>query len=141
MQLHPSLKSIGKDGGLMEEIFKCLFELPTTIHKIKRHALPPKCKTRASRTIAFKLLEELVKDCSPNMIELARLIQAQHLSLFERGQEVVEWNYSPSADERSPIGYVGLRNLGCTCYMNSLLQQLVCSRMSFLISLVYDAKV
>lgn len=35
----------------------------------------------------------------------------------------LEWNHSPSAGERSATGYVGLKNLGCTCYMNSLLQQ------------------
>jgi len=34
-----------------------------------------------------------------------------------------EWNHSPLAGERSSAGYVGLKNLGCTCYMNSLLQQ------------------
>ena len=25
---------------------------------------------------------------------------------------------------KSPTGYVGLKNLGCICYMNSLMQQL-----------------
>jgi ubiquitin carboxyl-terminal hydrolase 34 len=34
------------------------------------------------------------------------------------------WNYSPpgSTGERSQK-YVGLRNLGCICYMNSMMQQ------------------
>lgn len=35
------------------------------------------------------------------------------------------WDYRPEREIRSiGINYVGLRNLGCTCYMNSLLQVL-----------------
>lgn len=28
------------------------------------------------------------------------------------------WGFDPEASLRSPVGYVGLRNMGCTCYMN-----------------------
>jgi len=31
---------------------------------------------------------------------------------------------SQTSGVRSSAGYVGLRNFGCTCYMNSLIQQL-----------------
>jgi hypothetical protein len=34
------------------------------------------------------------------------------------------WNYSPESFARSATGLVGLRNLGSTCYMNSIFQQL-----------------
>lgn len=34
-----------------------------------------------------------------------------------------EFEYGVSGD-RSDTGYVGIRNLGCICYMNSLIQQL-----------------
>lgn len=34
-----------------------------------------------------------------------------------------KWNYVPSQDMRSPNGYVGIKNLGCICYMNAMLQQ------------------
>lgn len=35
-----------------------------------------------------------------------------------------EWNYVPKNDRRNEAGYVGLRNLGSTCYINAFLQQL-----------------
>jgi ubiquitin carboxyl-terminal hydrolase 9/24 len=35
----------------------------------------------------------------------------------------MDWTLSPSADDKSATGHTGLKNLGCTCYMNSLLQQ------------------
>lgn len=34
------------------------------------------------------------------------------------------WNYDPNAALKSPNAYVGLKNQGATCYMNSFLQQL-----------------
>jgi hypothetical protein len=54
------------------------------------------------------------------------LVRKFHLNEAKEGEIVplgLEWNHSPAAGERSPTGYVGLKNLGCTCYMNSLLQQ------------------
>ncbi|CAN0216357.1 unnamed protein product, partial [Ectocarpus sp. 12 AP-2014] len=38
--------------------------------------------------------------------------------------ERVSWAYAPRQTDKAECGYVGLQNLGATCYMNSLLQQL-----------------
>jgi len=37
---------------------------------------------------------------------------------------VNNWKISAKYQTKSPTGHVGLKNLGCTCYMNSLMQQL-----------------
>ncbi len=41
-----------------------------------------------------------------------------------RAGRAADWLMSSQQQDRSKSKYVGLRNLGCTCYMNSLIQQL-----------------
>mmetsp|Transcript_12467 Transcript_12467/g.20271 ORF Transcript_12467/g.20271 Transcript_12467/m.20271 type:complete len:3278 (-) Transcript_12467:248-10081(-) len=96
---------------------QCLFDIASK----DNHGMlsPPKCKTRISRQAAFCLLCELGKDCPPGFRDLVQLVSAQHSGGDRRNQ----WSYQPSALDKAVCGYVGLRNLGATCYMNSLLQQ------------------
>jgi len=37
---------------------------------------------------------------------------------------LIEWEYLPPVGARPNKGFVGLKNAGATCYMNSVLQQL-----------------
>ena len=37
---------------------------------------------------------------------------------------LLEWEYLPAIGPRPPKGFVGLKNAGATCYMNSVIQQL-----------------
>lgn len=73
-----------------------------------------------SREAAYQLLNELIKK-SP--VILSNFIQNQLKPLLELIKRPKSWNYTPpSASERGQK-YVGLKNLGCICYMNSMLQQ------------------
>lgn len=39
-------------------------------------------------------------------------------------ESIGEWEYLPPVGPRPFKGFVGLKNAGATCYMNSVLQQL-----------------
>lgn len=46
------------------------------------------------------------------------------LSLFPGCETLTEWEYLPPVGPRPNKGFVGLKNAGATCYMNSVIQQL-----------------
>eukprot|EP00743_Colponemidia_sp_Colp-15_P003962 GILK01004274.1.p1 GENE.GILK01004274.1~~GILK01004274.1.p1 ORF type:complete len:2187 (+),score=414.92 GILK01004274.1:440-6562(+) len=110
-------------GGLVNELWNnCLFATPLAAADVDESLMPgpPKCKTRESRGAAFALLSALVRDSNLNMEEI---VYKGLLPLQEKIAKVSSWDYSPSSDVKASSGFVGLRNLGCICYMNSMLQQ------------------
>lgn len=113
LSVYPDLKGSAID--LINEVFhNCLFAVPTA--STPRDAPPPKCKHATSRKIAFAFLEELSRDCPENLAKLCELMVPHHqnpaVAISKRG-------YSMPALPKSSTGYVGLKNLGCICYMNA----------------------
>ncbi|XP_041468588.1 ubiquitin carboxyl-terminal hydrolase 34-like isoform X2 [Lytechinus variegatus] len=106
------------EGGqkFVETVFDCLFSLPTPGHQNL-----PKCKSRTSRLAGFDLLLELARECQANYTLLHKLMFQQHAP---NTHPPYPWEYWPQDDSRSSCGYVGLTNLGATCYMASCMQQL-----------------
>lgn len=41
-----------------------------------------------------------------------------------RTRRKADWEIYPQQSEKSSTGFVGLKNLGCICYLNSVMQQL-----------------
>nr|CAG8463916.1 13478_t:CDS:10 [Entrophospora candida] len=115
---HKEFKNILGDGLLEMIFYDCLFEVPNINHS--NSLLPPKCKLEVSRNAALKLLNVLVHECPENFVRLTDL----YLKQLDRGEQLNDnWNYCPKSCQKSVAGYVGLQNLGATCYVNSIVQQ------------------
>ncbi|GFO40772.1 ubiquitin carboxyl-terminal hydrolase 24, partial [Plakobranchus ocellatus] len=81
----------------------------------------PKCSNSESRVAAYDLLVELSTQCLTNLRLVCKDLLMMHHQLNDNTKE---WEYMPPVDGRAACGYVGLRNGGATCYMNSVIQQL-----------------
>jgi ubiquitin carboxyl-terminal hydrolase 34 len=75
---------------------------------------------KRSKDAAYKLLNSLIRK-SPLLFNSFLLKSMSPLmSLIKRHDG---WNYSPPGSSERSQKYVGLRNLGCICYMNAMMQQ------------------
>lgn len=82
-----------------------------------------KCKSKKSRWEALNLLKSLFSN--PKIIDnsCSYLVQLHKTGKW-RTRRVDDWVITLLDKMKSPTGYVGLKNLGCICYMNSFMQQL-----------------
>eukprot|EP01156_Anaeramoeba_ignava_P006096 Anaeramoba_ignava/a347738_295.p1 GENE.a347738_295~~a347738_295.p1 ORF type:complete len:3015 (+),score=860.58 a347738_295:1233-9047(+) len=95
----------------------CLFSIGVSDNG---ELIVPKCQMPDTRRIAYSVVFELVKGNEKDYLHtLDRLSQ-----LHQQLGDLHVWNYSPRENQKSDTGYSGLTNLGSTCYMNSLIQQL-----------------
>ena len=109
---------------LLKNVFyDCLFLIPSSPYEAD--TVKPKCETKSARLTAYELLLELVNGSERNYKELQALFFRHHSADPKTGtHSSYGWNYWPHELERSAVGYVGLINLGATCYMASCVQQM-----------------
>lgn len=110
--------TIGDDwySALINVVFhRCLFEIPFS--QVAGVIPPPICKTDYTRGAAFSLLAKLAGMSIGNYLLVVDLLEKMI------PMECDEWKYTPAKESKCKEGYVGLRNLGATCYMNSIMQQ------------------
>ncbi|CAF1165958.1 unnamed protein product [Adineta steineri] len=82
----------------------------------------PICQSPLTILAAFDLLVILGTNCTDNL----KLIDRYTTDLFYSAPDsaLTEWDFSLPIGSRPNRGFVGLKNAGATCYMNSVLQQL-----------------
>eukprot|EP00105_Crassostrea_gigas_P037927 XP_019922075.1 PREDICTED: ubiquitin carboxyl-terminal hydrolase 34 isoform X3 [Crassostrea gigas] len=112
----PPFKSSPEGQKFLDEVFWLLFALPSPT---KRYL--PKCKSQTARSSAYDLLVEFVKGSVENYLFLHQRMLQQHT---KDSHAAYLWDYWPHDDGRSKCGYVGLTNLGATCYMATCMQHL-----------------
>lgn len=113
---NPTYKPSSEGQNFLEEVFWLLFALPSPSKRFL-----PKCKSQNSRSSAYDLLVEFVKGSVDNFGILHKLMMKQHT---KDAHTPYPWDYWPHEDGRSKCGYVGLTNLGATCYMATCMQHL-----------------
>mmetsp|Transcript_26181 Transcript_26181/g.46675 ORF Transcript_26181/g.46675 Transcript_26181/m.46675 type:complete len:2194 (-) Transcript_26181:2-6583(-) len=118
--LHTALEvHDSKEDFLHFILHDCLFEVPNNTSRDR----PPKCKNVETRHEAFQVLLSLCKK-EANLEVVVAYLRHMHQDPHLRTPKSMDWHYSPKALEKSETCYVGLKNLGCTCYLNSTLQNL-----------------
>ncbi|XP_026874273.2 probable ubiquitin carboxyl-terminal hydrolase FAF-X isoform X1 [Electrophorus electricus] len=81
----------------------------------------PVCSSPASINAGFELLVALAVGCLRNLKRIVDTLTDMYYVGFEA---LAEWEYLPPVGPRPIKGFVGLKNAGATCYMNSVIQQL-----------------
>ena len=105
-----------KTTHLLKHLYSLLFDLDVEMANSSNS--PPQLKHPLTRTTAFQLILVLCIDFKENAEILLDKLYINHST------HKVAGSFDTDTKPRSAPGFVGLRNFGSTCYMNSLLQQL-----------------
>ncbi|XP_052519968.1 probable ubiquitin carboxyl-terminal hydrolase FAF-X [Budorcas taxicolor] len=86
----------------------------------------PVCSSPATINAGFELLVALAVGCVKNLKQIVDCLTEMYYigTAITTCEALTEWEYLPPVGPRPPKGFVGLKNAGATCYMNSVIQQL-----------------
>jgi ubiquitin carboxyl-terminal hydrolase 9/24 len=87
-------------------------------------AVIPKCQSPETRKSGFGLLLQCCAVSAQLLEETLKYLQKFIQDPSFRTSRLADWHYAPSTLVKSATGFVGLKNLGATCYMGATLQQL-----------------
>ena len=113
-RLKPPFVTSDQGLELIKSLMKCLF-------KIESETKTPKLVNPDSRKAAFDLIIQLASGCVKNYDFIYSSLMKQNSKEFHAPYP---WSYWPLDERRSEAGFVGLINLGATCYMATALQHL-----------------
>ena len=126
LRYRPALKRLAgspDECGLCSEVFtNGLFAIPNSDYRGTE--APPKAKNSDTRKAAFGLLVELTRDSPENHQAVCALTLPHHTDpKYKRKKKKVTrrtiWDFDSASAGKAACGYVGLKNLGCICYMNA----------------------
>ncbi|KAG0029169.1 hypothetical protein BGZ81_004061 [Podila clonocystis] len=118
----PRLKRLDTDFRIIDYVFdECLFpQMPSPELNTSSKPVAAKCQSDASRAAAFEFLEESTRS---TLHTLCYVVKKTH-EHFQREHDMADlWGYDPQTFRKARCGFVGLQNLGATCYVNSIVQQ------------------
>ena len=115
------LESVITETNVLEELFyEHLFFNPNSLVQSDN-----KSKSKESRVAAYSLLQKFMEVLEPHL--LAEFLEEKVWNLIKDMKRPKDWKFVPSDNQKSVISssqnYVGIVNLGCICYMNSMMQQ------------------
>ncbi|XP_039724617.1 probable ubiquitin carboxyl-terminal hydrolase FAF-X isoform X5 [Pteropus medius] len=86
----------------------------------------PVCSSPATIGSGFELLVALAVGCVRNLKQIVDCLTEMYYigTAITTCEALTEWEYLPPVGPRPSKGFVGLKNAGATCYMNSVIQQL-----------------
>ena len=98
----------------------CLITQQKNTNRTHVEEVNPICTSPSTLTAAYDVLVALCTGCVFNL----KLTSDTLIEMFYSNNEsLVDWEYLPPIGPRPSRGFVGLKNAGATCYMNSVLQQ------------------
>ena len=120
----PSSKEPNLNINLVEYLYIQLMNSVEDIddsYTTKSTQFVSKCTFKATRKKAFDLLILLCTGVEVNYRILLKMICMHHESIEKHLTQLESFDFD--VGNKSKVGYVGLKNFGATCYINSLLQQ------------------